>query len=125
MTGSYNGNSSPTYRGGGILAESKMTITGYSRCQCGAVTVITDEGDYSCKARNLRKFFPNIDLRKLEQFPETFACNHCVNHYGLDLCGCGSGKPFGKCDNGFEACAVPMQVAGAYMRVPGGWAAGF
>lgn len=53
-----------------------MTITGYSRCQCGAVTVITDEGDYSCKTRNLRKFFPGIDLRRLERFPETFACNH-------------------------------------------------
>lgn len=102
-----------------------MTITGYSRCQCGAITIITDQGDYSCKARNLSKFFPDTDLRKLKRFHETFACNHCVNHYGLDLCGYGSGEPFGKCDNSFEACAVPMQVAGAYTRVPGGWTAGF
>lgn len=59
-----------------------MTITGYSRCQCGAITIITDQGDYSCKVRNLHKFFPGIDLRKLELLHEAFACNHCVNHYG-------------------------------------------
>ena len=28
------------------------------------------------------------------------SCNHCVNHYGIDLCECGSGKAVGKCECG-------------------------
>ncbi len=93
-------------------------IENYQKCSCGAITLFMENGEaYSCKQKNLRKFFPSIDLRKIERLPESYCCNHCVNHYGLDLCGCGSGEEFGKCDEGFDSCKQPMQVVGQYTRV--------
>lgn len=97
-----------------------MDILGYSKCECGAITIYTDSAEYSCKQRNLRKFFPNVDLRKIVRYETSFCCNHCVNHYGLDLCGCGSGEEFGKCNNGFDECKVPMQKIGEYVCVKAG-----
>ena len=95
-----------------------MNITSYSKCCCGAITLYTDSGEsYSCKQKNLRKFVPYIDLRKLERLSESYCCDHCVNHYGLDLCGCGSGEDYGKCDNEYDECEQPMQVLGGYTRV--------
>jgi hypothetical protein len=95
-----------------------VNITEYQKCSCGAISLYTDNGDaYSCKQKNLRKFFPNIDLRKIERLPETYCCDHCVNHYGLDLCGCGSGEEFGKCEEGYDECKQPMQVFGQYTHV--------
>lgn len=97
-----------------------MKVSSYSKCECGAITIFTDVGDYSCKQKNLKKFFPDIDLRKLTRYQESYNCNHCVNHYGLDLCGCGSGENFGKCENGFEECKKPMQKIGKYEKISGG-----
>lgn len=97
-----------------------MNIIGYSKCDCGAITIYTDELSYSCKQENLKKFFPGIDLRKIERYQKSYCCDHCVNHYGLDLCGCGSGEPFGECDNDLEECKVPMQVVGGYACVRAG-----
>lgn len=96
------------------------TIVGYSKCICGAITVYTEAGEsFSCKRSIIKKFFPNMDLRTLRKgrLTETYCCDHCVNHYGLDLCGCGSGQPFGKCKNGFEECVRPMQKLGKYTSV--------
>lgn len=104
--------------------EVVMIITSYSKCDCGAITLYTENGEtYSCKQKNLKKFFPNIDLRKIERLQESYCCDHCVNHYGLDLCGCGSDEEFGKCDNDLDECKYPMQVIGAYSRIvsSNGW----
>ena len=95
-----------------------MGVSGYSKCTCGAITLYMESGEsYSCKQKNLRNFFPNIDIRRIERYKESYCCDHCVNHYGLDLCGCESGEEFGKCDNGFPECEMPMQVVGAYSCV--------
>lgn len=94
-----------------------MKIIGYSKCSCGAITIFTENESYSCKQENMRKFFPDIDLRTISRYQESFCCDHCVNHYGLDLCGCGSGEDFGKCENDLEECKKPMQVVGKYTRV--------
>ena len=96
----------------------------YSRCACGAITVNTDAGDYSCLSYRRKKLFPGLDLRRIPRLPDTYNCNHCVNHNGLDLCGCGSGNQFGHCDGGFEECEKPMQVLGEYTRVRAGDAIG-
>ena len=42
---------------------------------------------------------------------ELSACctHHCVNHYGLDLCACGSGMAPDECDFGDEVCGRPYQ----------------
>jgi hypothetical protein len=94
-----------------------MTITGYSKCICGAITLIVNGTPYSVRQSHLKRFFPQIDLRTITRYPETFCCDHCVNHYGLDLCGCGSGVPFGHCDNGLAECRKPMQSLGEYAFV--------
>lgn len=91
-----------------------MEINGYSKCECGAITIFTTQGNYSCKLKNLKKYFPNINLRKLKKYQTSYCCDHCVNHYGLDLCGCGSGEDFGECDNNLEECQKPMQIIGEY-----------
>lgn len=58
------------------------------QCKCGAVTVITDDFSNSMPIEMFEKEFPNISLE-----PDKFySCNYCVNKYGVDLCGCGSGE---------------------------------
>ena len=103
-----------------------MSYERYSRCACGAITVTVDGQDYSCLSSQRKKFFPGLDLRKIPRLGITCSCNHCVNHYGLGLCGCGSGNQFGHCDGGFDACKVPMQKLGEYTSVTDGdsWIAG-
>ena len=89
----------------------------YNKCQCGAITIETEAGTYSCKTSAFKTLFPNIDLRKCKaaKGPQEWSnCNHCVNKYGLDLCSCGSGEKAGKCECG---STVPMQVYGEYTRV--------
>lgn len=96
-----------------------MKHISYSRCIYGAITVKTDVGTYSCKGSNKKKFFPGLDLRKIPRVPQvkSYCCDYCVNHYGLDLCGCGSGLPFGKCNGKFPECKKPMQKLGEYQKV--------
>lgn len=99
-----------------------MIIKSYTKCQCGAITLEVDNGyEYSCNQKNLKKFFPQIDLRRKSviRYQDTYCCDYCVNHYGLDLCGCGSGELFGKCDNNLEECKQPMQSLGEYTCVIG------
>lgn len=95
-------------------------ITYYSKCICGAITLHTeDSSSYSCEQKNLKKFLPDIDLRRIKRLQESYCCDHCANHYGMDLCGCGSGEPFGKCNNGLEECSRPMQMFGKYTHIRG------
>lgn len=91
-------------------------ILWYSKCICGAITIQTSAGTYSCKQSNFRKHFPNVDLRKCRKVvgEETYCCDHCVNGYGLDLCSCGSKEKAGRCHCGSRK---PMQVYGLYDKV--------
>ena len=41
-----------------------------------------------------------IDLSNVECLPESYMCNHCINHWGIDLCDCGSGEKPGECSCG-------------------------
>ncbi len=96
----------------------KEEITGYCICSCGAVTLFHRNGsNYCCDLKNRDRFLPGLDLRKLRKLTDCFCCDHCVNHYGLDICACGSGEPFWECDNGFEECGSPMQALGGYDKV--------
>ena len=97
-------------------------ITFYGKCQCGAITVNVDGEQYSCTEKNFKKFFPNIDRRSLKGImaeQKFFCCDHCVNHYGLDLCRCGSGEETGKCDCG-ETKSIQVLGEGTY-HDPDGW----
>lgn len=95
-----------------------MRLIGYSLCECGAVTVFSDRNqeNYSCRQENFSRFFPDIKLEDLKQVSTSHICNHCVNHYGLDLCGCGSGAFFGECNENLDECRKPMQAIDLYVR---------
>lgn len=101
--------------------EQLAKFVDYSTCQCGAITLNTEDGTaYSVQRKHLKKYVPGIDLRRIHKLKQEFyACNWCANHYGLDLCGCGSGEPFGKCDNGLKECDRPMQKLFEYSSVRG------
>ena len=74
-------------------------IVSYSKCQCGAITVYFENG--GSNSMNMRtKRLLGIDLRKVHKDKITYNCNHCVNHWGIDLCACGSGERVGKCSCG-------------------------
>ena len=68
------------------------------------MTVEIDGESYSMLASEFRKRFPG--QRAKSGFSN---CNYCVNHWGIDLCGCGSGEKFGECDYGFPECKRPAQ----------------
>lgn len=63
------------------------------RCVCGAVTVSADGEDFSYPYKEFKELYPDLKLDK-EKYSN---CNYCVNHWGSDLCKCGSGKKVGKC----------------------------
>lgn len=71
-----------------------------TKCQCGAITVSDDDFDNSMSETLFNSEYPDLQLED-----STFCnCNHCINHWGIDLCGCGSGEPVGKCSENFEPC---------------------
>ena len=66
-------------------------------CICGAVTVTFANGATNSMSRET---FNKLGITG-EHSPHAFCnCNHCVNHWGIDLCQCGSGQPVSKCKCG-------------------------
>ena len=82
-----------------------------SRCDCGAITVENNEFSNSMTEKTFRKEFPGF---RAPRKPDWWSCNHCINHWGIDLCGCGSGEPVGECDGDFPQCkaGIPYQTKG-------------
>lgn len=76
-------------------------ITHIQKCQCGAVTVWYDnEASNSMFNETFEKL--NLDVTGAESLPNSFCCDHCVNHWGIDLCECGSGERVGECSCGSD-----------------------
>lgn len=76
-------------------------IIGYDKCVCGAVTIYFDDDTRNhIKQRQLKNY--GIDLRKIKRInKQDFGnCDYCVNHWGVDLCSCGSGQKINKCSCG-------------------------
>ncbi len=78
-----------------------------TKCQCGAITVDVNGGNFSMTAEDFEKNFPGTFAGDLPE--ECYCCNYCANHWGIDLCGCGSGEKFGECSNDYPECRVPAQ----------------
>lgn len=45
-----------------------------------------------------------------------FNCDYCVNHWGTDICACGSGEKYQVCVNDFDECGRPMQELPSELR---------
>jgi len=90
-----------------------------TRCACGAITVETDEWSNSMRPATFKREFPDLSMPRVARWG---SCNHCVNHWGIDLCGCGSGEKVGRCHGGFTQCRnkTPAQVKGQ-ARERSGW----
>lgn len=52
----------------------------------------------------LEPIFEKLDLDTGDAtwLHQSYCCDHCVNHWGIDLCGCGSGQKVGKCECGSQ-----------------------
>ena len=80
------------------------------KCNCGAITVIDGKESWSMSEELFDKHFPNLEIDE-----GTWSnCNHCVNHWGIDLCNCGSGEKVGECEGELEDCInnIPAQELG-------------
>lgn len=76
-------------------------------CMCGAITVTFENGASNSMSREV---FNRIGFTG-ERLPQVFCnCNHCVNHWGIDLCKCGSGQPVGKCDCGSDEASEELGI---------------
>lgn len=78
-------------------------ITHYQKCQCGAITLLFDNGASNSMYQDTFDAL-GVDISEAEQLPDSYCCNHCVNHWGIDLCECGSGERVGECSCG---CNTP------------------
>lgn len=81
-------------------------ITHYQRCNCGAITIWFESDDEVCHDNCGNSMYQDtfdklgLSLEGAEEMPQSYCCNHCVNHYGIDLCECGSGERVGECECG-------------------------
>jgi len=95
----------------------------YGVCECGAVTVYIDGENYSMPKEKFEELFASEPTERING-ADWYSCNYCVNKWGIDLCGCGSGEKVGECDGDFTECRnkIPMQsIELAKTKPTGGW----
>lgn len=91
-----------------------------SKCECGAVTVTINGKNYSMLPETYREKFGVNRVPRVKS--RMFACDYCINHWGLELCACGSGERYDKCKEGYPECGKPMQsIEEEIDYVRGGW----
>ena len=85
-----------------------------TKCCCGAITVQGEDFSNSMCKETFEQEFSDVPLSDNVYCH----CDHCVNHWGIDLCGCGSGEPVGECDNGFDECRNNIAAQVKYEQKP-------
>lgn len=88
------------------MFDNEQVIKTASRCTCGAITVTINGIDYSMPRISFNKRF---NARGRHVMNVTQGCNYCINHWGINLCACGSGDMFWTCREGLSECGKPMQ----------------
>lgn len=78
-----------------------MKIEYIQKCKCGAVTIRFDN---SASNSMFWETFEKLDLDTGDAtwLHQSYCCDHCINHWGIGLCGCGSGQKVGKCECGSQ-----------------------
>ena len=76
-----------------------MIITYIQKCVCGAITIVYDNGASNSM---YQKTFDRLklDISQAYVIPDSFYCDHCVNHWGIAIGECGSGEKVGECGCG-------------------------
>lgn len=78
-----------------------MKIEYIQKCKCGAVTIRFDNGaSNSMFWETFEKL--DLDTGDATWLHQSYCCDHCVNHWGIDLCECESGARVGECDALFD-----------------------
>lgn len=92
------------------------------RCKYGAITIKFSNGASNSM---FWETFEGLDLDTsgVVWLPESYCCDHCINHWGIDLCECGSGQRAGECEcgsqNAHDTFGVKFDSFGAKIRVYG------
>lgn len=110
-----------------LLEQLKgYNIDDISYCSsCGAYSITVNGELYSVHKKNMLALFPNLDKEIFKRYikkviTNTFCCcNWCANRWGLDLCACGSGKPYKSCKDYKGVCGRPMQEIDSHTFVRG------
>ena len=92
-------------------------------CACGAVTVEIGGQMFSMSEATFRDTYGHAPASDM---PTMYNCNHCVNHWGTDLCACGSGESPADCDGGYSECGALMQYISegqTHVCAASGWGA--
>ena len=78
-----------------------MKIEYIQKCKCRAVTINFDNGaSNSMFWETFEKL--DLDTGDATWLHQSYCCDHCVNHWGIDLCECGSGARVGECECGSQ-----------------------
>lgn len=86
---------------GRIVKNKQGKIEYIQKCKCGAVTISFDNGaSNSMFWETFEKL--DLDAGDATWLHQSCCCNHCVNHWGIDLCECGSGARVGECECGSQ-----------------------
>ena len=83
------------------------TVIKTRRCPFFVFKTVDDGNDYSMGKKLFKLNFPRVRVTN-----KTYSCNHCVNHWGIDLCSCGSGLSPNKCKENNSDCGEPSQILG-------------
>ena len=87
-----------------------LKVTHIQRCNCGAIPLtFENDASNSMYEETFEKIKDQLDLSEAEELQNCYCCNHCVNHWGIDLCECGSGERVGECECGSNS---PFQTLG-------------
>lgn len=91
------------------------------KCSCGAITLTFENGaTNSMFASTFKKIKKDLDLSQAEKLQNCWCCDHCVNHYGIDICECGSGEKVGKCScgshNAYQTLGEELDHIGMIMK---------
>lgn len=111
---SLNGDSFALYSRVMQYLYARYGINHIAICVCGAVTFEREQDvSWSANLENAPCFFPELPSEffdVMHRFVGEYSnCNHCVNHWGLDLCACGSGEDPETCEGGFPECGLCSQ----------------
>lgn len=93
------------------------------KCSCGALTVDMHDGkSYHMKPATFRSYFGVDRVPTAVNAKSPYGCcDYCVNHYGVELCACGSGKSVKLCKEnimhkGKKICGHPFEKIGEWSR---------